>query len=122
MSLALIALAGALGAALRYLIDFYLASRTRSAFLWGTFAVNITGSLALGLLAGLALFQGFPATPKAIIGTGFLGAYTTFSTWMYETVRLIEEGAYQMALWSALGSLLAGTLAAAMGLWLATLI
>ncbi|MDQ3459255.1 MAG: fluoride efflux transporter CrcB [Deinococcota bacterium] len=116
-----IALAGALGAASRYLIDFYLVSRVRGSFPVGTFTVNVTGSLALGFLAGLVLYRGMPVEVKVLLGTGFLGAYTTFSTWMYETARLVEEGAWRAALVNAAGSLLAGVAAAAAGLWLAAL-
>jgi CrcB protein len=114
-------LAGALGAASRYLIDFYLVSRVRGSFPVGTFTVNVTGSLALGFLAGLVLYRGMPVEVKVLLGTGFLGAYTTFSTWMYETARLVEEGAWRAALVNAAGSLLAGVAAAAAGLWLAAL-
>jgi fluoride exporter len=117
-----IALAGALGAASRYIVDFYLVSRIKGPFPVGTFAVNITGSLALGFLAGLVLYAGLPVASKVLVGTGFLGAYTTFSTWMYETARLVEEGAWREAFLSAVGSLLAGVIAAAAGLWLAALL
>ncbi|CAN5630628.1 hypothetical protein BH24DEI1_BH24DEI1_11970 [soil metagenome] len=116
-----IALAGALGAASRYLIDFYLVSRVRGSFPVGTFTVNVTGSLALGFLAGLVLYRGMPVEVKVLLGTGFLGAYTTFSTLMYETARLVEEGAWRAALVNAAGSLLAGVAAAAAGLWFAAL-
>lgn len=121
MSLVLVALAAACGAAARYTLDFLIVSRTKGTVPWGTFAVNTSGSLALGFLVGLVLFQELPLSYKVVLGTGFLGAYTTFSTWMYESVRLLQERKWGTALWNLLGSLGVGTLAAALGLYLATL-
>ena len=81
--------------------------------------VNVGGSLALGLLAGLVLAQGWSKDAQTVLGTGFLGAYTTFSTFAYETVRRAEEGAPRVAVAYALGSVAAGVAAAAVGLALA---
>ena len=111
--------AGAVGAPARYLLDGYVQDRTAGVFPWGTFVVNITGSFLLGLVDGAALYHAFPNTEKVWLGTGFCGAYTTFSTYTFETVRLLEEGAIPDALRNAVGSLLAGALAAAMGLAIA---
>ncbi|HEX8804263.1 MAG TPA: fluoride efflux transporter CrcB [Acidimicrobiales bacterium] len=111
--------AAAVGAPLRYLVDTAVADRTGGAFPWGTVTVNVTGSLVLGLLTGLALHHGLPDTPKVMLGTGFCGAYTTFSTHTFETVRLLEEGAPSAAVRNAAGTLLASTAAAAFGLALA---
>lgn len=122
MSLLLVALAAACGAAARYTLDFFIVGRTKGAFPWGTFAVNISGSLALGFLVGLVLFQELPVSYRVVLGTGFLGAYTTFSTWMYESVRLLQGGEWGTALWNLLGSLGVGAFAAAFGLWLATMV
>jgi CrcB protein len=113
--------AGAIGAPVRYLVDGAIGDRTSGAFPWGTFVVNITGSLLLGFLTGLALYHGFPDTPRVVLGTGFCGAYTTFSTHTFETVRLLEDGAHGPALRNALGTLVAGAVAAAAGLALAAL-
>ena len=113
--------AGALGAVLRYLIDSAVQSRTGGAFPWGTFVVNASGSMLLGFLTGLALYHGFPSEPRIILGTGFCGAYTTFSTFGYETVRLLQQQATSEAFLNALGTLVAGALAAAVGLAIAAL-
>ena len=113
--------AGAVGAPARYLLDDAISSRTQGVFPWGTLVINVSGSFLLGLLTGLALFHGFPATPRLILGTGFCGAYTTFSTFAYETVRLAEEGAVNEAVRNALAGLVLGAGAAAAGLAAAAL-
>jgi CrcB protein len=112
---------GAVGAPTRFLLDGFVQDRTSGAFPWGTFLINMTGSLALGLLTGAALYHAFPATPKIILGTGFCGAYTTFSTWSFESVRLLEEGAIREAFLNASMSLVIGMGAAGAGLALAAL-
>ena len=119
MTLIAIAAAGALGAASRYLIDGWVQDRVRGVFPWGTWLINVSGSLALGFLTGLALYHGLTDTPKAVIGAGFVGAYTTFSTFTYETIRLVEEGSRYEAALNAATSTVAGLLAAAAGLVLA---
>ncbi|HEU5001707.1 MAG TPA: fluoride efflux transporter CrcB [Actinomycetota bacterium] len=111
--------AGAAGAVARYLVDVAVNRRTRGDFPWGTLLINVSGSLILGILTGLALYHGFPATPKVILGTGFCGGYTTFSTFTFETVRLLEEGEVKAAAGNVAGTLLAGAGAAALGLVLA---
>ena len=113
--------AGAIGAPVRYLVDGAVGDRTEGVFPWGTFLINVTGSLLLGFLTGLALYHAFPKTPKVVLGTGFCGAYTTFSTFTFETVRLVEEGAINEAFRNALGALLTCTVAAALGVALAAL-
>jgi CrcB protein len=111
--------AGAVGAPARYLLDGVVQDRTEGAFPWGTFVINVTGSLLLGLITGAALYHAFPNTPKVWLGTGFCGAYTTFSTFTFETIRLLEEGDVTEALRNASASLIVATLAAAAGLALA---
>ena len=108
--------ASAVGAPARYLLDGWIQDRTRRAFPWGTLAVNVTGCLLLGLLTGLGLYHGLDATTRTVVGTGGLGAYTTFSTFTFETVRLAEEGALTSALCNVAVSLVAGLLAAGAGL------
>lgn len=107
---------GAVGAISRYLLDALVGSRFPGTMPWGTFAINMTGSFLLGFLSGLVLFQGAPDELKSILGTGFCGAYTTFSTFSFEGVRLIEERSYPAALAHLLGSLVVGVVAAGLGL------
>jgi fluoride exporter len=117
-----VVLAGAAGAAARYVVDFWIVSKQLRAVPLGTFAVNVSGSFLLGFVAGLVAFHGLPEAPAVVVGTGFLGAYTTFSTWMYEAVRLVENGYRAAAALSILGGLLAGVVAAAMGLGVAAML
>ncbi len=111
--------AGAVGAPARYLVDGFVEDHIRGALPWGTFMVNITGSLLLGLVAGAGLYHAFPTAPTIWLGTGFCGAYTTFSTFTFETIRLLEEGAVADAFRNAVASLVVGTAAAGAGLALA---
>ncbi|HVT76431.1 MAG TPA: fluoride efflux transporter CrcB [Acidimicrobiales bacterium] len=108
--------AAAIAAPSRYLLDGWVQDHTSGAFPWGTFTVNATGCLILGLLTGLALYHGLSATTRTVIGTGGVGAYTTFSTFTFETVRLAEEGALNEALRNAAGSVVVGLAAASLGL------
>jgi CrcB protein len=108
--------AAAIGAPARYLVDGWVQDRTGGPFPWGTFTVNVSGCLALGVLTGLGLYHDLGATARTILGTGGLGAYTTFSTLTFETVRLSEEGANGKAFANAAGSFLVGLAAAAAGL------
>jgi CrcB protein len=110
---------GLIGAPARFVVDQLVNSRTRGVFPWGTYVINATGAFILGLISGLVLYQGLGHLPSALIGTGFCGAYTTFSTFSWETVRLIEEGTPSAAIWNIAGSLVAGLLAAAAGMALA---
>jgi CrcB protein len=112
-----IALAGAIGAPARYLVDRLVQRRFRFDLPGGTFIVNVSGSLLLGLVSGAAMYHGLTTTPRLLLGTGFCGAYTTFSTAMLETVELASDGR-QGAVYLA-ASTLAGTAAAAAGLVLA---
>ncbi|HVW33848.1 MAG TPA: CrcB family protein, partial [Acidimicrobiia bacterium] len=98
-----------------------VADRIGGPFPWGTFIINVTGSFLLGLLTGLGLSHGFPKVPRLVLGTGFCGAYTTFSTFTFESVRLLEEGTATEALRNALATLLTGSVAAAAGLAVAVL-
>ncbi|MGH9212760.1 MAG: fluoride efflux transporter CrcB [Acidimicrobiales bacterium] len=116
LAVAITAFAGAVS---RYLVDLAVQHRTESVFPLGTLVVNVTGSLGLGFIVGLGLYHGLPATPRTLIGTGFLGAYTTFSTFSYETVRLLEDGVYRDALLNTATSLALGLAGAAAGIAIA---
>ena len=111
--------AGAVGSSVRYLVDIAITERARSALPWGTLAINVTGSFLLGAVTGLAIYHGFPRAARVVLGVGFCGAYTTFSTFTFETVRLLEEGAPAEAFKNVAGTFVAGALAAAAGLALA---
>lgn len=106
----LIAVAGGLGSVLRYAVDHALPSRMRARYPWGTLLVNLSGSFALGLLAGL--------TDNPIIATGLLGGYTTFSTAMLDTMKLWREGRPLAATLHGPGQLLAGVATAIAGIML----
>jgi CrcB protein len=105
------ALAGGLGAGTRYGLDLWVRPRTSSRLPWSTLLINVTGSFALGLLIGLD-GDGAWAT---ILGTGFLGGYTTFSTTSVETVQLALAGRRTAAAVNALTMLVVGIAAAAAG-------
>jgi len=109
-------LAGATGALARFLLDAWTKQRWRSSFPLATVVINVTGSLLLGALAGVVLFHGQSSTWQTIVGTGFCGGYTTFSTASFETVRLVERGEHKLALLNALGSLVLSVSACAAGL------
>lgn len=105
LAMSLIAVAGGIGSALRYLVDNSLPARLRARFPWGTMTVNLTGSLALGVIAGLTL--GGPWS--RIIATGLLGGYTTFSTASLESIRLLADKRYMAALVNGPGMIIACT-------------
>jgi CrcB protein len=115
------AVACSLGAVARYLVDGWVQGRVAQAFPWGIWVVNVSGSLLLGILVGLNQHAHLGGVPLTIAGTGFCGAYTTFSTLAVQTVELAEEGRSSNAVLNALGSLLSGLVAAAAGLWLGSL-
>jgi fluoride exporter len=117
LALALIAIGGAAGAVLRYLVDTWVSERAVSAFPWGTFVVNMSGSFALGLLFALATErQVLPADIRLPVMVGFVGAYTTFSTLTLETWRLAEGGAIWLGAANLFGSAVAGIVALVIGL------
>lgn len=120
MTVLLLAVAAFAGAVCRYLVDVGVQHRTEAVFPLGTLAVNLTGSLALGFLVGLRLYHGLGHDVLTVAGTGFLGTYTTFSTFAYETVRLVEDGSTLEAFGNAAANLAPGLAAAGAGLALAS--
>jgi CrcB protein len=116
----LVVLGAAVGAPLRYLVDRAVQARHDSLFPWGTFAVNVAGSFLLGLLAAATLRT--PAPIMALLGTGLCGALTTYSTFGYETVRLLHERARLFAILNVVASVVAGLGAAAAGAMLARML
>ncbi|MBM9507403.1 fluoride efflux transporter CrcB [Actinacidiphila acididurans] len=112
----LLVIAGAVvGAPLRYLTDRAVQSRHDTVFPWGTFAVNVTGSLILGVLSGAATAGAASPHLQLLIGTGLCGALTTYSTFSYETLRLAQDGAGFYAVVNVVGSVAAGLGAAFTG-------
>lgn len=121
--LLIIGLGGFLGANFRYLVGMYVAERFGSAFPYGTFLINITGSFAIGLFLALASerfvhLEGL----RPLLVVGFLGAYTTFSTFSMESFALIEAKAYASAAVNMLGSATLGIAAAALGVYVGRLV
>ncbi len=116
MIVLLAVLAGGLGAVARFAVDDAIRTRLGDAFPWATLAINVTGSLLLGVLTGLVIFRGGPGDVRVVLGTGFCGGYTTFSTASVETVRLAQRRAALPAIGYAGGTAVLTVLAAALGL------
>ncbi|MFN8085304.1 MAG: fluoride efflux transporter CrcB [Dermatophilaceae bacterium] len=108
MTLVLVLLGGALGAPVRYLVDRWVSTRHDSVLPWGTFTVNVAGSFTLGVIGAFVVVHGGPGWLLTVGGTGFCGALTTFSTFGYETVRLVEDGAWRQAAGTVIGSVVVG--------------
>lgn len=111
MTVVLVFVGALFGAPLRYLTDRFVQARHDSVFPWGTLTVNLAGSLVLGVLTGAAP----PSAVTALLGTGFCGALTTYSTFSYETLRLTEQRSYFYAVMNVLVSVVAGLGAALVG-------
>jgi len=104
-------LVGGVGAVGRFAVDSLIQRRSRSELPLGTFAINVSGSFALGILVGASA----ASTLLLLAGTALLGSFTTFSTWLFETERLAEGGELQLAVLNVLGSVAAGLAAAVAG-------
>jgi CrcB protein len=120
VTLLLVVLGGAVGAPLRYLTDLFVQSKHESAVPWGTLTVNVVGSAVLGGVLAAASVGHLSSDLVALLGTGLCGALTTFSTFGFETVRLLQEGSTVAAGVNVTVSLAAGFLAGA-GAWALTL-
>ena len=97
MTVFLVLVGGALGAPSRYLVDRWVQSRHASPFPWGTSVVNVAGGALLGVVAGAVSAADGPRWLLTLVGTGLCGALTTFSTFSFETFRLVEEGSARVA-------------------------
>lgn len=113
-----VGLLGGVGSALRFLLDGAVTQKVRRPFPYGTLAVNLSGSLVLGVLAGLAL--GHDAA--RLLAVGLIGGYTTFSTWMLETHRLADGGRHAGAVVHVVASLVLGVAAVWLGRRLGTVL
>lgn len=113
----LVAIAGSCGAVARFVADGALRARLGGAFGWSTIVVNVTGSLLLGVLAGLVP-RGAPISVLTVLGVGFCGGYTTFSTASVESVRLLSQGRPTAAAVNTLSTLVLTVVAAWLGLLL----
>jgi CrcB protein len=115
-----VAIAGALGALARYGLGGYIANRFTSAFPWETFIINISGSFIIGLLFVIFTERLMPHPAlRTSLMVGFVGAYTTFSTFSLETIRLIQDGAVGLAAANVFASVAAGLLAVYVGIVIA---
>lgn len=124
VTLLVVAVAGGLGAMARYVVTAWVLLRVQRRWSgsngeanWGTHVVNISGALVVGLVIGMGLSADAPELPRHAIATGFLGGYTTFSAWMYETWRVLETGGPWCALGNGAGALVVGVAATLLGLW-----
>ena len=115
----LVALVGGLGAASRFVVDGWFRGRWAGQLPLATIAINVSGSLVIGALAGALATGALPVTWYTVAATGFCGGYTTFSTAMVETVRLAQAGDRRRAVANALGTLVLTVAAASLG-YLAT--
>ena len=111
-----VAAGGLVGAPARLAADRFVADRVETDLPLATFVINVSGSFLLGLLTGLDLAGHLPEAIRALVGTGFCGAYTTFSTFTFETIRLVEDGRYLEAAGNVAMSVVAGLIAATAGL------
>lgn len=118
MDWVLIGVAGAAGAVARHLVGTWIGRLPGGwAFPWGTLVVNTAGSFLLGLVTGLFVGRGALAPEvKAVLGTGFLGAFTTFSTWQLDQYHALRRGDRRLAFLNAAASVVLGLLAAGAGL------
>lgn len=115
MNLLLVVLGGGIGAGGRYLLGGWLQLQLGNGFPWGTFAVNALGSLLIGLVFGLARTKAIASGTTLFLAVGVLGGFTTFSTFSYETLRLITNGNLGASMLNAAGQLSVGLLAVYLG-------
>ena len=117
-----VAVGGAIGAAARFAVAQWTGARWGWSFPWGTLAVNLTGSLAIGLLMTLLIARGLDPAYRPLLVTGLLGGYTTFSAFTFEALALLEARRWDAAALYVGGSVVLGLLATALGLGLGRLL
>ncbi|HKK47433.1 MAG TPA: fluoride efflux transporter CrcB [Balneolaceae bacterium] len=117
-TLILVGSGGFLGSSLRYLLSRYIESNWLSSFPYGTFGVNVLGCLIIGLIYGLSIKNLASGEVRLLLATGFCGGFTTFSSFSYEFLSLMQDGQHWYAFLYCFGSLLAGLLAVWIGLTL----
>ncbi len=115
MNVLLVAIGGAIGAAARYLAGLWIAARFGAGFPWGTFFVNVTGSFLIGIVLVLVERGTLPGEARLFLAVGILGGYTTFSSFSYETLQLVNGGDIRPVLLNAFGQLFVGLLAVYLG-------
>ncbi len=115
MNVLLVAIGGAIGAAARYLAGLWIAARFGADFPWGTFFVNVTGSFLIGIVLVLVERGTLPGEARLFLAVGILGGYTTFSSFSYETLQLVNGGDIRPVLLNAFGQLFVGLLVVYLG-------
>jgi len=115
MPVLMVFLGGMVGAPVRYLVDRAVQSRHQSVFPLGTLLINVSGAFILGAVTAATAHQHLPGNLSLLLGTGFCGGLTTFSTFSFETMRLLEDGSLAEAGLNVVGSLLLGLAAAFAG-------
>lgn len=120
--LVLVGTGGAIGSVARFLISGLVQQRSHSGFPWGTLAVNLTGSLLIGIVFGAVDGRVGSDDLLAFLVAGILGGYTTFSTFSVETMKLVDNRRYGWVVVNTLGQVLAGLSLAAIGYWLGAML
>jgi CrcB protein len=119
----LVALGGALGSVARYLLGGWIAGRLGAAFPYGTFVINLTASFIIGFFLAFAEDRaGISPYWRLFIAVGFVGGYSTFSTYEYESIRLLQDGEFLLGAIYLVGSMAAGAIAAIGGITVGSLI
>lgn len=113
---------GGLGALTRFAQDTLVKSRVASGFPWGTISINVVGSFLLGLITGMAMFAGAAEQWQIVLGSGFCGGYTTFSTAMFDAAALARARRWRDAVTGVLGTLVGAVVAASLGIWFASVL
>lgn len=119
MIVAAMLIAGALGALARFVVDGSVKRWRSTTFPFATVGINLSGSFLLGVLAGLVIYHAIPAEVQTVVGTGFCGGFTTFSTASFESVRLAQQRRSLMFVVNVAGTLVGSVAACALGLVLA---